>query len=130
VYVSKNHPDFARLTGSQDAEPESNGRKLASIPRGTHEELRVTLDEYEGHPYVQLRAWERGAGGWFPTRKGVTVRLRELEAVAEALREALEVAGVPDAKGERRPVNPLNLPPVPTGSGSPPWQGEGDDVPY
>ena len=130
MYVSPNHPDYARLTGTQDAEPESAGRNLAAIPRGPAAELRITLDEYEGHPYVQLRAWERGAGGWFPTKKGVTVRLRELEAVAEALRGALEVAGVPDAKGERRPVNPLHLPPVPSASGKPPWNGEGDDIPY
>ncbi len=130
MYVSKNHPDRERLL----AKPEPvapRGTKLAAIPRGTHEELRVSLDEYEGHPFVSLRMWARAADGpWLPVRgKGCTVRLRELEAVADALREAIGIAGVPDAKGERHPVNPLNLPPVPAESGSPPWRGDEDDIP-
>ncbi len=132
MYVSKNHPDRERLL----AKPEPvapRGTKLVAIPRGTHEELRVSLDEYEGHPFVSLRVWARATDGpWLPVAgKGCSVRLRELAEVADALREAINVAGVPNAKGVRHPaVNPMNLPPVPAGAGSPPWRGEGEDIPY
>jgi len=116
----QHHPDRSRLLRTPDAEPpESTGRKLAVVPHDTTAEPRITLDEYEGHPYVQLRAWERGATGWFPTRKDVTIRLRELQAVADALREALEIAGVLNAKGERHPVGRSPLPP---------WDGDDEDI--
>jgi hypothetical protein len=44
------------------------------------------LDEYQGHPFYSLRVWTRGDdGAMYPTRKGVSIRLREAEALANVL---------------------------------------------
>jgi hypothetical protein len=96
VYVSPNHPDRDRLT-SRPAPPAEEGRRLATFPRGAGAELRVTLAEYEGHPYISLRCWERGRDGplWPSKTRGLSIRLREAEDVASALVEALELAGQP-----------------------------------
>lgn len=76
--------------------PEERGRRLATFPRGKEgrEGLRVTWDEYEGHPYLSLRIWTRDdSGGWWPDKhRGVTVRLRELPDLATAIADALDLA--------------------------------------
>lgn len=87
--------------------PRETGRRLVALPRsrrgGPDEELRVSLDEYQGHPYISVRLWTQDArsGAWWPSKKGVSVRLAEAEDVADALREALRVA---DAPGGARPA--------------------------
>lgn len=78
------------------APPEDTGQRLATLPRderGQRAELRVSWAEYEGRPYLSLRVWTLDDGGaaW-PSKVGVTVRLRELPAVAEAIAEALDLA--------------------------------------
>ena len=67
--------------------PVDDGISLAVITRSETEELRVTLSEYRGHQFLSLRVWARNPEGmWLPVgRKGVSVRLREAEQVADAL---------------------------------------------
>jgi hypothetical protein len=98
VYVSPNHPDHERLTGQGGATaagPAPSGDLLARFPRkgprGVEQELRLLLAEYEGHPYLALRLWERDQGGaWWPTRKGVSIRMGEAGGLAGALLAALD----------------------------------------
>ena len=61
------------------------------------QELRVVLDEYQGHPYVSVRLWQAGQDGafWPLKGKGVSIRLSECEGVAAALQEALDRAEQP-----------------------------------
>ena len=75
--------------------PPDPGRVLATLPRGFGEQLRVTLAEYEGHPYVSLRVWAPGPDGklWPVKGEGCSIRISELGEVAEAPAEALEIAG-------------------------------------
>lgn len=75
------------------APPEERGRRLATLPRGKAEELRVTLDSFEGKPYLGLRVWSQGAdGSWWPLKgKGLSIRVRELADVAAALHQADEI---------------------------------------
>jgi hypothetical protein len=81
--------------------PTPSGELVASFARPGYGgkpagEVRVTLDEYQGHRYLGLRLWEAGQGGaWFPTRKGLSVRLSEAEDMAGALLRGLEMAGGP-----------------------------------
>jgi Transcriptional Coactivator p15 (PC4) len=73
--------------------PQDLGRRLLTLPRGQDEELRLSLDAYEGHPFLNVRIWTRDADGrgWWPSKRGVTFKLRELADVAEALAEALDL---------------------------------------
>lgn len=70
---------------------------LAEIPRGDRAKLKVALDEFTGTDgkvsrFVSVRLWyakdESGGVSWYPTRKGVAIRLGEIKAVCAAL-EAL-----------------------------------------
>jgi hypothetical protein len=100
VWVSPKHPDRERLLGRQQAQaPEPSGQVLASFPRrgqhGEEQALRVCLDEYRGHPFVQVRLWQRDgrSGDWWPVKgKGISIRIAEAEGVIEALGRALDLA--------------------------------------
>ena len=97
------------------ADPEPQGRELATFERpggrwGPPTELRARLDIYEGHEFINLRVWMQGPDrGWYPTRKGVSVKLREAQGLAEALLEAVRLAdtggqgGSPSRPPARRP---------------------------
>jgi len=86
MWVNPNHPNPPR----QAVPPQEQGARRATFPRGPGVELRACLDEYEGHRYFTLRVWEQGRhdGEWWPTRKGVSVRLSEAHDLARVLAEA------------------------------------------
>jgi hypothetical protein len=99
MWVNPKHPDPPR----RSTPPPETGRRLLALPRGDREELRVTLDEFNGHPYLAVRVWQRDQGGsWWPTRKGVSVRLSEARDVADALSEAVDLVETRAADSTRR----------------------------
>ena len=56
------------------------------IPKGERHEVRVSLSKYRGRTFVDLRLFiVDGQGEWIPTRKGVTVDVRQLEELEEAV---------------------------------------------
>lgn len=60
--------------------------------------LRLAVNRFEGHPFVQFRVWSRDtAGGLWPTKAGVTVRRRELPEFAKAVADALDLVAQYDA---------------------------------
>lgn len=97
------NPRYRELTGQDPpgrsqatAEaPQPSGETLATLPRkgpdGARQELRVVLDEYQGHRYISVRLWQAGQDGafWPLKGKGVSIRLGEAEGVAAALQQAL-----------------------------------------
>jgi hypothetical protein len=89
--------------------PQETGRRIGTVIRSADEELRVNWCEYEGKLYVSLRLWTRDQQGgcWPDPKKGMTVRLRELADVADAIAAAMELAEEhmrqrPAAGGSRR----------------------------
>src|SRR4051794_14365723 len=102
----KYYPDAG--PAEQPAPPAPTGELLAAFPRrgpeGVDQELRVVLDEYQGHRYLAIRLWQRNSRtcGWWPLKgRGVSVRLSEAEGVAEALTRALQGAGRDGDRPER-----------------------------
>ncbi len=86
MWISPNHPS----PPPAPAPPKAHGRALASIPRGDGSaELRISLEEFKGHPYVAVGVWERGRrGGWSQAKgKCLSVRLGEVAAVIQALQQ-------------------------------------------
>lgn len=68
--------------------PQERGKRLLTLPRKPDgsEELRVNLAEYNGRPYLSLTVWSRNAhGDFWPTKKSVSIRIRELPEVITAL---------------------------------------------
>lgn len=75
--------------------PVDDGEILDALPRSEgREALRITLKEYEGHPYIAVRVWVRDdrSGAMWPTRKGCSIRVREIGRVVEALQRAAALA--------------------------------------
>jgi hypothetical protein len=75
--------------------PVDDGELLDALPRSEgREALRITLKEYEGRPYVGVRIWVRDdrTGAMWPTKRGCSVRIRELARVVEALQRAAALA--------------------------------------
>src|SRR4051794_18493524 len=96
----------------QPAPPAEQGRRLAALTRTARDqpdcELRVALDEYQGHPYISIRLWQFAprSGGWPIKGRGVSARTREAGGVAAALLEAARRAGGPEARPADRPDTP------------------------
>lgn len=101
------NPKYADL--EPVAGPVENGENLATISRSPAEQLRVTLSEYNGFPFISIRVWTAGADGvWYPAKgKGVSVRIREIVAVGRALARALHMLHGPSRPAltdDRRPA--------------------------
>jgi hypothetical protein len=55
--------------------------------------VRVTLDNFKGHDTFDLRTWFTAPdGSRRPTRSGLTIGLKHLPAIAEAVAKALTEA--------------------------------------
>ncbi len=97
------NPNPSHQPPSPQGPPEDRGERLATLPRGQGEELRVSLDEYEGRPYISLRVWSVASdGSWWPTKKGCSVRIREISEVARALMVARDLIEGPRNAPARR----------------------------
>lgn len=66
---------------------------IASWPKNARETLQVSLTWYHDRPIVDCRDWYMGADGALkPGRSGLTVSIRHLPQLAEALAKAVETA--------------------------------------
>lgn len=74
--------------------PQDTGRRLATLRRSESEEVRLSWNEYQGRPFLQLRLWTRDSSGqWWPSKdKGLSLKVRELPDLADGLAEALDLA--------------------------------------
>lgn len=63
-----------------------------TVPRNDREEVRVTLDRYQGKPVIDVRTWaDYTAGavaGRGPTKKGVSLPAAQIPALIAALQAA------------------------------------------
>lgn len=82
----QHHPQLPQVVES--------GQRLATFVRGALTELRVNWATFNGHPFLSLRVWcQLPDGRWVPdSRRGCTVKLRELEAFGAAVQQALDMA--------------------------------------
>ena len=125
MWINPNHPDPPR----QAPPPQETGDRLATFERHGGEELRVTLAEFNGHPFVSLRVWAPGPDGqlWPVRGKGVSVKLREVAGLAEALAAVAGQLGDVgrDDRGIRRDPGrgPAALRGPSRPAAQPPWEG-------
>lgn len=63
---------------------------IATIPKNTLDEVRVSLSEYKGHHYLDIRVFTEldGKPEKGPTKKGITLRPELLGELREALAKA------------------------------------------
>ncbi|MBU1862337.1 MAG: transcriptional coactivator p15/PC4 family protein [Candidatus Omnitrophica bacterium] len=73
-----------------------NSEKTYVIKRGANENVRITLREYKGKQYVDIRLFylPKNDTEMRPTKKGITIYTSELKEVAKGLKEI--VGALPD----------------------------------
>ncbi len=74
---------------------------IATIPRSATEQLQISINEYKGKSYLDLRIYYTTDDGinWLPTKKGVTVSPDNLELLKDAVDEAMkELMTIEDAE--------------------------------
>lgn len=68
----------------------ADAKILATIDRGPTEQLQISVSEYKGRSYFNLRIYyttDEGAT-WLPTKKGVTFAPDQLDILSDAIEEA------------------------------------------
>ena len=68
----------------------ADAKILATIERTDTEQLQISISEYKGKSYLNMRIFYTTDGGssWLPTKKGVTFTPEQLDLLEEAIQEA------------------------------------------
>lgn len=67
---------------------------IGKIQKNQAEEVRISLSEHNGHRLISVRVWEfsRSHAEWFPSKKGLAMRLTQLSEMIEVLQAAKDAA--------------------------------------
>ena len=65
---------------------------IATVPRSAIEQLQISINEYKGKSYLDMRIYYTTDDGlnWLPTKKGVTVSPENMELLKDAIDEAMK----------------------------------------
>lgn len=68
----------------------ADSKILATIERSETEQLQISVSEYKGTSYLNMRIFFTTDAGqtWIPTKKGVTFTPDQLDILEEAIQEA------------------------------------------
>lgn len=67
---------------------------IGEIQKNLKERIRVSMEEYRGHKFIDLRVYfEAESGEWKPTKKGIALNSDSIDAVIEALQKASKKRG-------------------------------------
>ena len=68
----------------------ADAKILATIERSETEQLQISVSEYKGRSYLNMRIFYTTDDGatWLPTKKGVTFSPDQLDLLEEAIQEA------------------------------------------
>ena len=75
---------------------------LATVPRSATEEVQISINEYRGKKYLDLRVYYTTDDGlnWSPTKKGVTFSPDKLNELKDAVEKAIAEFGVAEETSE------------------------------
>ena len=68
----------------------ADAKNLAIIERSETEQLQISVSEYKGRSYLNMRIFYTTDGGstWLPTKKGVTFTPDQLDNHSDTIEEA------------------------------------------
>ena len=71
----------------------ADAKILATIERSETEQLQISVSEYKGRSYLNMRIFYTTDDGatWLPTKKGVTFSPDQLDLLEEAIQEARQL---------------------------------------
>jgi len=65
--------------------------QIGEIGRTETEVVRVSVEEYKGRKYLDVRIYfENDEGEWKPTKKGVTIQPDKIDLFMDLIRQAKE----------------------------------------
>ena len=75
---------------------------LATVPRSATEEIQISINEYRGKKYLDLRVYYTTDDGlnWSPTKKGVTFSPDKLGELKDAIEKAIAEFDVTEETSE------------------------------
>ena len=57
---------------------------MHTMKKNSFQQIRLTEDEYKGHPFLDVRIYVKGEGGkYYPTRQGLAVPRERVDAFAD-----------------------------------------------
>jgi len=63
--------------------------QIAEIEKNMKERIRVSIEEYRGHKFVDCRVyWQDEQGEWRPSKKGIALNDECIDPVIQALQKA------------------------------------------
>ena len=68
----------------------ADAKILATIERSDTEQLQISISEYKGRSYLNMRINKKKEDGatWLTTKKGVTFAHEQIDLLEEAIQEA------------------------------------------
>lgn len=86
--------DVAELSSATDyMDGDEYGLLVATLSKGKTSELRVSINEYKGHRYIDIREFFQVDGVPRPTKRGITLSVDRYLELLEAVVELGEVLG-------------------------------------
>ena len=81
----------------------ADAKILATIERTDTEQLQISVSEYKGRSYLNMRIFYTTDDGatWLPTKKGVTFTPDQLDILTEAIEEAKQEFMSADAESSK-----------------------------
>ncbi len=68
---------------------------IGEIERNSMERIRVSVETYKNHIFIDLRTYfEDDEGEWRPTKKGITIQPDKVDEVNDLIKKADEVVRV------------------------------------
>lgn len=62
---------------------------ITEVEKNMKERIRVSIEEYRGHQFIDLRIyWQDDRGEWKPSKKGIALNSETIGPVIEALKES------------------------------------------
>ncbi len=64
---------------------------VKEIEKSPTERIRVSVNEYEGHEYIDCRVWFKNEErSWIPTKKGITLNYSNIYEAIDGLKKAAQ----------------------------------------
>ena len=61
---------------------------MHAMKKNSFQQIRLTEDEYKGHPFLDVRIYVKGEGGkYYPTRQGLAVPLERVDDFADLVED-------------------------------------------
>lgn len=62
--------------------------------KNKQEQIRISINEFKGHHYIDIRTFYLKDGKYLPTQKGVTIKKDLYPELAKGVAELAEVLGI------------------------------------